>query len=82
MPSCAIPNCLSNSSKYPEKVSLFQVPNDESVREKWIAAIPNVSHLRRNQRVCELHFAKHEIIKDYLSYDTLGNVSQVKETLE
>nr|XP_012149412.1 PREDICTED: uncharacterized protein LOC100877676 isoform X2 [Megachile rotundata] len=75
MPSyCAVPSCKLNKYKGGKNPSTFQVPNDESLRERWIMSIPGIEFLRLNQRVCEKHFEEHLLIKEYVKYDNSGKL--------
>ena len=74
MPSCAIPKCENSKRNVKKNYSSFKVPTDESLREKWIAAIPYVNNLRSSQVICELHFPENCILRKWISYNKDGSI--------
>lgn len=48
---CIVPNCRGNYDKDGPKVSTFGFPSEESLRQKWIAAIPRNFTVTKNTRV-------------------------------
>ena len=70
--TCVVKNC-SRSKAMTEKVSTLKVPNDKNEREKWRFQI-GVPTLLSFHRVCEKHFEKSCVVKEYIRYDNNGKV--------
>lgn len=67
---CFVPGCTTGYARQQKsKYSMFQPPPDKI--NAWQQAIPRADReLSRTDRVCELHFAAHQIIrKDRISVD-------------
>lgn len=66
---CCVPNCCASKKRDEENkenassISVFRFPSDQTMREKWIKAIPR-SHFRpsENHRVCSHHFASSDFV--------------------
>ncbi|KAK9719717.1 THAP domain [Popillia japonica] len=53
---CCVPNCKRGYTEGNKDIHLFQLPEDEVIRNKWIAQIGGQEVLRRAARVCDIHF--------------------------
>ncbi|KAK9727934.1 THAP domain [Popillia japonica] len=53
---CYVPNCKRGYTEGNKDIHLFQLPEDEVIRNKWIAQIGGQEVLRRAARVCDIHF--------------------------
>lgn len=72
--SCAVPMCDTGRQSVKEKRSVFRVPSNIERRQKWIAAIPGISHLMPSQFVCEKHFLERYILRKWIKRDLNGRV--------
>ncbi|KAJ8687691.1 hypothetical protein QAD02_023485, partial [Eretmocerus hayati] len=70
---CAFPTCPSNRRPAGVKISVFTVPHDPVVREKWRLAM-GVNSIRDGARVCVKHFNAEDIITEAKYYDQSGNI--------
>lgn len=62
---CFVPGC--NSQYKTSKLSLFSVPKDEALLEKWKRLIPQSDKILTTKSVvCELHFQEDFINKNYV----------------
>lgn len=60
--SCCVTGCRGNYKDGP-KVHVFSFPSDSDLCKKWVSAIPRKDFIpTKYTRVCELHFAKDNII--------------------
>lgn len=83
MPNCCIvPGCTSGYKSNKEKVSLFSIPKDETLRNKWQSAIRKKDFILKSNykhRICSNHFRAEDIVwkKILLSPDgtVVGEVS-------
>lgn len=67
---CFAPNCRSGY-KNEKKTSIFSVPKNELDFKIWQKCIPRSDRLlQRNDSLCEKHFKREDIIRDWKS----GNV--------
>lgn len=69
MPStCCVVYCTSGYRSNPEKISLFQFPKNEILREKWEKSIPRANLVVNPKTViCEKHFTKDQIVRTWES---------------
>ncbi|TGZ45780.1 hypothetical protein DBV15_11938 [Temnothorax longispinosus] len=68
---CAVPKCNKNSKSLNLKCSLFKIPVNEILRDKWRAAIPG---LKATQFVCDRHFDAGCIVRKYVRRDANGQL--------
>lgn len=66
--TCCVPGCRSGYKGTTEKVSVFGLPSDGELREKWKRAIPrqetgDFNFDSKYVRVCEKHFDDSDIIR-------------------
>ncbi|KAL5233806.1 hypothetical protein ACI65C_001216 [Semiaphis heraclei] len=66
--SCCVVFCTSGYKSNPEKVSLFQFPKNEILREKWGKSIPRANLVVNSKTViCEKHFTPDQIVRTWES---------------
>ncbi|GBO38635.1 hypothetical protein AVEN_122173-1 [Araneus ventricosus] len=75
---CSVPACRGNYDAS-NKVAVFNFPNDERLREKWLHAIPRKDfNITKNYkinfsigffRVCEKHFKDGEVLRNSTFYN-------------
>ncbi|XP_011863356.1 PREDICTED: uncharacterized protein LOC105559571 [Vollenhovia emeryi] len=66
---CVVPNCKTVS-----KCSIFRVPKDIVTLKKWEQVIPGIIKLDQTDRVCEKHFKKEDIVREWVKLDANGQV--------
>lgn len=60
---CCVPGCKGNYTSE-NKVAVFSFPTDNSLRKKWISAIPRKNFTpTKHTKVCESHFRKEDVIR-------------------
>ena len=73
--SCIVPKCNMVYKNIAKKCSLFKVPINKNVREKWQNLIPNMKiALKESHRICENHFEPKWLIKKYVKQDHNGKI--------
>ena len=70
-----LPKCRTNSSKFKDKSSTFEVPSDLVVRREWESFVPGVNFFRSNARICGFHFSENDIIRESLKCDSEGQIN-------
>lgn len=76
--TCCVPGCKSNYNAK-ENISVFQFPNDEKLKEKWISAIHRVDFIPKSRTVvCIKHFAECFIIREDSVTRADGTILTVK----
>lgn len=68
--ACFVPLCKSGYRSTTERVSSFSVPKDEELFKKWQLSIGRTDReLTRRDTVCERHFLKSDISREWRSGD-------------
>lgn len=63
-PKCCVMYCTT----YDKKMSFFQFPKNEILKEKWIKAIPGYNlTVKPRTLICEKHFCQEQIIRTWES---------------
>lgn len=60
---CFVPFCNTGQKDNLTKRTMFSVPKDEKLRQKWGKMIPRKDKLKPSHKVCEIHFEETDIIK-------------------
>lgn len=73
---CAVPGCDTNKKlcALETKYCVFNVSADESLREKWAAAIPGIQYLKPHQHICERHFGDEWVVRKWVKHDSDGKI--------
>lgn len=76
---CCVPACRGNYVDGP-KVRVFSFPKDETLRKKWISAIPRKGFTpSKSSKVCEQHFLKEQFITEVSEQDSrTGQIVTIK----
>ncbi|GBL95832.1 hypothetical protein AVEN_227089-1 [Araneus ventricosus] len=65
----SVPYCKENYKTGP-KVSVFNFPKDDELRQRWIASIGRKDfQLSKSRKVYELHFVEEDFIKEARGFD-------------
>lgn len=64
---CCIVNCENNKDVKDKKFSLFLIPKDIKLRNKWLKIISKINGkvVKPTQRICEKHFHPNDIQRSY-----------------
>ncbi|XP_071641540.1 uncharacterized protein [Temnothorax longispinosus] len=71
---CAVPGCNTNKKLCNKNYSVFNVPSEENLREKWAAAIPGIQYLKSHQYICERHFSDEWVVRKWVKHDADGEI--------
>ncbi|XP_011860018.1 PREDICTED: uncharacterized protein LOC105557389 [Vollenhovia emeryi] len=68
---CVVPNC---NNLYGENRSVFRMPRNAVQYKQWVAAIPGILTLKPTHFVCDKHFNKEDIIREWIKRDSNGRI--------
>lgn len=67
--------CIKKCNGKNKKVSVFKVPTDEKLYQKWARALSQVGEiLTKNSFICENHFEENDIVKEKVNKDENGKI--------